>query len=234
MVQDPFAEGRLLLPQTPPEAVQAAGDGLSWVASLLAALSVLLFLVALRSFLSILPYLSDSLFRARGSAALESSVRVSRDRNNVAAVLLLPAILLIYRYRLFDIALFGTLSPDGRLLAVAGVFLGFLLVRYVIYLWLRPRRRSEEYQTAYRMGYTLFIFLMAVALLTVGILHFTGASDLTVKSFLLAEAGVGFLVNLFRRGHFLSAFCNPLTTFLYLCALELLPAALLVVPAAVL
>ena len=234
MLDDPFTSGQLLLPDTPPEALAAAGEGLSLAASLLVAVSVLLFLLALRSFLNVLPYLADNILRARGSAALENSVRVSRDRNLVAAVFIIPAILLIYRYRLFDIAYFETLSPDMRLLAVAGVFIGYLLLRYLLYRWLRPRRRYDDYQMAYRAGFTFFILLMMLALVTVGICYVLGLSDLTVKTFLLVEAGVMYLVYLFRRGEILSTSCNSLTTFSYLCGLELLPTALLVVPAVIL
>ena len=234
MVDDPFKSGQLVLPDTPPEMVGAAGEGLSLAASILVAVSVLQFLVALRSFLNVLPYLADNILRARGSAALENSVRVSRDRNLVAAVFIIPAILLIYRYRLFDIAYFETLSPDMRLLAVAGVFIGYLLLRYLLYRWLRPRRRYDDYQMAYRAGFTFFILLMMLALATVGICYVLGLSDLTVKTFLLVETGVTYLIYLFRRGQILSISCNSLTTFSYLCGLELLPTALLVVPAVIL
>ncbi|MBR6859540.1 MAG: hypothetical protein IKM75_06355 [Bacteroidales bacterium] len=234
MLEEPFRSGRLLLPDTPPQAVEAAGEGLSLVASLLVAVSVLLFLLALRSFLNVLPYLADNIFRARGSAALENSVRVSRDRNLVATVFLVPAILLIFRYRLFDIALFDALSPDMRLLAVAGVFLAYLLVRFLLYRWLRPRRRYDNYQMAYRAGYTFFILLMMLALVTVGVCYVLRLPDLTVKTLLLVETGVMYLLYLFRRGQILSTSCNTLTTFLYLCGLELLPTALLVVPAVIL
>ena len=231
MLDDPFKSGRLLLPDTPPETVAAVGEELSLAASILVAVSVLLFLLALRSFLSVLPYLSDSILRARGSAALENSVRVSRDRNLVAAVFLIPAILLIYRYRLFDIAWFGTLTPDLRLAAVAGVFLGYLLLRFLLYLWMRPRRRYDDYQMSYRAGYTFFILLMILALTTVGVCYVLGLPDATIKTVLLVEAGVMYLLYLFRRGQILSMSCNSLTTFSYLCGLELLPTALLVVPA---
>ena len=111
MLDDPFKSGQLLLPDTPPEALATAGEGLSLAASILVAVSVLLFLLALRSFLNVLPYLSDNILRARGSAALENSVRVSRDRNLVAAVLLIPAILLIYRYRLPAVPVDASPSP---------------------------------------------------------------------------------------------------------------------------
>ena len=234
MFDDPFKSGQLLLPDTPPEAVAAAGEGLSLAASILVAVSVLLFLLALRSFLSVLPYLADNILRARGSAALENSVRVSRDRNLVAAVFLIPAILLIYRYRLFDIAYFDTLSSDLRLAAVAGVFIGYLLIRFLLYRWLRPRRRYDDYQMAYRAGYTFFILLMMLALATVGICYVLGLPDATIKTLLLVESGVMYLLYLFRRGQILSMSCNSLTTFSYLCGLELLPTALLVVPAVIL
>ena len=168
MQYDPFQTGQLLLPDTPPAALTGAGEGLSMYASLLVAVSVLLFLLALRSFLNVLPYLSDNILRARGSAALENSVRVSRDRNLVAAVFLIPAILLIYRYKLIDAAILDTLSPDYRLLAVAGLFLGYLVIRYLLYRWLRPRRRYDDYQKSYRTGYTFFILLMALSLIIFG------------------------------------------------------------------
>ena len=234
MLDDPFKSGQLLLPDTPPEAVAVAGEGLSLAASLLVAVSVLLFLLALRSFLNVLPYLSDNIFRARGSAALENSVRVSRDRNLVAAVFILPAILLIYRYRLFDIAWLDTLTPDLRLAAIAAVFVLYLIVRFLLYRWLRPRRRYDDYQMAYRAGFTFFILLMILALLTVGVCYVLHLSDLTVKTILLVETGVMYLLYLFRRGQILSMSCNSLTTFSYLCGLELLPTALLVVPAVIL
>ena len=234
MIDEPFKSGQLLLPDTPPEAVAAAGEGLSLAASILVAVSVLLFLLALRSFLSVLPYLADNILRARGSAALENSVRVSRDRNLVAAVFLIPAILLIYRYRLFDIAYFDTLSPDLRLAAVAGVFIGYLLIRFLLYRWLRPRRRYDDYQMAYRAGYTFFILLMMLALTTVGICYVLGLPDATIKTLLLVESGVMYLLYLFRRGQILSMSCNSLTTFSYLCGLEFLPTALMVVPAVIL
>ena len=234
MLDDPFKSGQLLLPDTPPETVGAVGEGLSLAASILVAVSVLLFLLALRSFLNVLPYLSDNLFRARGSAALENSVRVSRDRNLVAAVFLIPAILLIYRYRLFDIAFFDTLSPDMRLAAVAGVFIVYLLLRFILYRWMRPRRRYDDYQMAYRAGYTFFILLMMLALTTVGVCYVLRLPDQTIKTFLLVETGVVYLLYLFRKGQILSTSCNSLTNFSYLCGLELLPTALLVVPAVIL
>ncbi|MBQ6761746.1 MAG: hypothetical protein IJP49_03255 [Bacteroidales bacterium] len=233
MLQDVFKSGRLLLPDTPPEA-PAPVEEVPLTGTLLVVASILLFLLILRSFLTVLPYLRDTVLRARGSAALENSVKVSRDRNLVAAVFLLPAVLLIYRYRLYDPSFLQGVGPDIRLLVIAGVFFGYLLLRYLLSRWARPRRRYDDYQMAYRAGYTFFILLMMLALATVGILYLAGVDDLIINRFLLIESGVIYLIYLLRRGQILSLSCNPLTTFLYLCGLELLPTALLVVSAVIL
>ncbi len=233
MLQDLFKSGRLLLPDTPPEA-PAPVEEVPLTGTLLVVASILLFLLILRSFLTVLPYLRDTVLRARGSAALENSVKVSRDRNLVAAVFLLPAVLLIYRYRLYDPSFLQGVGPDIRLLVIAGVFFGYLLLRYLLSRWARPRRRYDDYQMAYRAGYTFFILLMMLALATVGILYLAGVDDLIINRFLLIESGVIYLIYLLRRGQILSLSCNPLTTFLYLCGLELLPTALLVVSAVIL
>ena len=186
--EDLFRSGELLLPTTPPEAA-APVETVPLSVTILVVATVLLFLLTIRGFLNVLPYLRDSISRARGSAALENSVKVSRDRNLVAAVCLLPAIVLAYRYRLYDPVFIRDLDPDFRLLAVAGAILGFLLLRYLLYRWMMPRRRYDDYQMAYRVGHTYLILLMMLALLTVGVHYVIGSDDLMIKRFLLVEPG---------------------------------------------
>lgn len=224
--------GRLLLPTEPSrDLTMAAGFPLS--GTILIGIFVLMGLMVIRNFLSVLPFLSDSVFRARGSAALENSVRASRDRNLVAAVCILPVILMMYRFRLYDPSFVQGMSPDRRLLVVAGVFLGYLLLRYVMYLLCQPRR-GDWFGIARRNAFTFFIILALVVFPTVGILLLVGVKSLTVKTVILVETAVIYFLYLIRKGQFLSGFCSQLQVFLYLCALEILPTAALVVTAMVL
>lgn len=234
MTGELFRSGRLLLPDVPPEAAQAVTDSTVVFAPILTILFTVMAIFLLPRFLHLLPFLSDSVFRARGSTALENSVRVSRDRNVVALLFIIPELLLVYRYRLYNPAFLSDLPEGWRLLALACVLLAFLLVRLSIYLWLKPRRRDDNFQTAHRAGYTLFILLMLLVLPTVGILMIIGCNDLIIRHFIYAETGAVYLLFLFKRAQILSLSCNLLTTFLYLCALEILPTALLVVSAVVL
>ena len=97
MLEEAFKTGRLLLPTEPSAPLEAADAAFPWLGVGMAILFVLLLLLLLRNFLHILPYLSDSVFRARGSTALDSSVRVSRDRNIIALIQILPLLLVVYR-----------------------------------------------------------------------------------------------------------------------------------------
>lgn len=225
-----FRAGRLLLP-TEPSAVAVAAEPTPVLASVLVILSILLGLLFLGNFLNVLPYLLDNFTRARGSVALEGSVRVSRDRNLVALILVIPFILLIDRYRVYDPAFLAGMGTDLRLLVVAGIFIGYLLLRYLLWWLLQPRRYSDSYPAARKVAYTFFIMAGLVVLPTVGVLSLLDVNDLTVKTVILAEMGFIYLVFFLRKGQILSQVCGQLQVFLYLCALEVLPTGLLVASA---
>ncbi len=230
-MEELFPEGELLLGTAPSEGLGAPSAGLPLSGELMAVLCILLFLLCLGRFINILPYIFDSILRARGSAALENSVRVREDRNIIAYILLIPACLVLYRYRIYDPAFLQDLPANYRMLGVAGILLAMLLLRLLLYRWMMPRRRYELYQVAYRAGHTFFILLMMLVLPTIGLLYVFHASDLTVRTVVVVESALSFLLYLLRKGEILSGFCNPLTTFLYLCALELLPLGLYVASA---
>ncbi len=222
MLEGPFKTGELLLEQTPSGA-GTAPEGTPLLLGILVTLFVVLALVELRNLLHVAPFLWDAVFRARGSVALENNVRVARERNALAVILILPAVLLIYRYRLYDPDFVQAFSDNVRLAVVAGVFAAYLLLRLLMYVWLRPRRRADHFRMAHRSGFTFFILLMIPVIFTVMILYLAGANDFIVRTFLYAEAGLVYLVFLLRKAQILSLSCNPLLTFLYLCGLEFLP-----------
>lgn len=229
----PFKSGELLLEQSPSPAVESAG-GTPVLMGILVTVFVVLALLLIKNFLHVLPFLWDSVFRARGSVALENNVRVARERNQQVFVLMIPAILFIYRYRLYDARFLQSLEGNWRLAAVAGVFLAYLLLRYLMYLILKPKRRSDHYRMAHRAGFTFFILLLLPAILGVIILYFFRANDFIIRSFLYILATLTYFVFLVRKSQILSLSCNPLLTFLYLCGLEILPTGALIATAVLL
>lgn len=195
---------------------------------------VALALALLPTFFHLAPYLADAVFRARGSEALEFSVRVTRERNLFAYILLIPAVLVISRYRLYDPSFIQNLPDGWRLPALAGVLAAYLLVRLIIYLILKPRRRFEYFRLAHRLIYTFFILFMLVALPAIGLMTLVEANDVIIRTVLYVLLAVVYFIYLVRKTQILSLSCGGLRTFLYLCALELIPTAALIVSAVVL
>jgi len=231
MLESPFKSGTLLLDTVPPPETAIVAEPSPWLVHLLVVIFTVLAIMTLKRFLQVVPYMADSYLRVRGSAALEGSIRVSQDRNLVALVLVIPFVLVAYRYRLFNPEIIQDLVPNLRLAAIAVFFLSYILVRHLIYLWLRPRRRQDAFRQAHRVAYTFFIFLVLV---TLGVLLIAGVEDAFVRYILYAEIALVFVLFLRRSAQILSLSCNRLRTFLYLCALEILPAALLVISGSVL
>ena len=231
LLQALFKSGRLLLEDAPVTDATETVTGMPVLFVVLAVAFVLAAILFLPRFLSLAPLLFDSLFRARGSVSLESSVRASNDRRLVAAVLLLPAALITYHYRLYDAAFLRDLSEGWRLLAVLGVIWAYAMVRLAIYRILKPRRNNEFFVLARRTSYTYFILMMIVALVSVGILSLFRSPAPVIRQVLYTEFILFYFSFLLRRAHILGLSCNPLRTFLYLCALEIIPTAALVVSA---
>jgi hypothetical protein len=195
---------------------------------------VALALALLPTFFHLAPYLADAVFRARGSEALEFSVRVTRERNIFSYILLIPAVLVVSRYRLYDPSFIQNIPDGWRLPALAGVLAAYLLLRLIIYLILKPRRRFEYYRLAHRAIYTFFILFMLVALPAIGLMTLVDANDVIIRTVLYVLLAVVYFIYLIRRTQILSLSCGGFTTFLYLCALELIPTAALIVSAVVL
>ena len=199
--------------------------------SILVLVFVVLMILLLPTFMQLAPYIGDSFLRARGSSALENSVKVSRDRNTVALVMLLPALLLTFRYRLYNPDFLAQDAGDRRLWLIAASFGVYFILRLVIYLVLKPRRRYENFQVAHHASYTFFILMVLLMLATAGILFLFKLPDQPIRTVLYLEIAGIYLVFLIRRTQILSLSCNHFRTFLYLCALELIPTAALIISA---
>ena len=224
-VEEALRSGELLL-NTEPALVEETVRSVSIVEPALVSLFTLLLIIFMRNFINILPYIIDSFTRARGSSDLEGSVRVSRDRNLIAMIFIIPFILLLYFYRIYDPSFLSGMGDNMRLLLIGAIFIAYLLLRRLLVVIFAPRRVNDNYAMAEKAAYTFFILAGML-----GILYLLGVNDLTIKTVALAEISFVYLVFLLRKSQILSTFCSPLTVFLYLCALEFLPTGLYVASA---
>lgn len=226
---DIFIQGKLEMSAVP---VQEAAQTMLWndflLNRVLVAAAVLIGIAGLRDLLRLLPELLYCFSRPRASVSLEYNTSVVRMRNTAALISILPFCLLADRFGLFRPELWSAVPEEWSAPATVGVFLAYLLLRTVCSALIRPPRLSGTAADAVRRSpWNYFILLTLLMLLTVGLLYIFRPSDTVVRITLYAETALFFLLSLLRSGQILASGFSGLTTILYLCGLELLPAAAL-------
>lgn len=226
---DIFIQGKLEMSAVP---VQEAAQTMLWddflLNRVLVVAAVLIGIAGLRDLLRLLPELLYCFSRPRASVSLEYNTSVVRMRNTAALISILPFCLLADRFGLFRPELWSAVPEEWSAPATVGVFLAYLLLRTVCSALIRPPRLSGTAADAVRRSpWNYFILLTLLMLLTVGLLYIFRPSDTVVRITLYAETALFFLLSLLRSGQILASGFSGLTTILYLCGLELLPAAAL-------
>ena len=226
---DIFIQGKLEMSAVP---VQEAAQAMLWddflLNRVLVVAAVLIGIAGLRDLLRLLPELLYCFSRPRASVSLEYNTSVVRMRNTAALISILPFCLLADRFGLFRPELWSAVPEEWSAPATVGVFLAYLLLRTVCSALIRPPRLSGTAADAVRRSpWNYFILLTLLMLITVGLLYIFRPSDTVVRITLYAETALFFLLSLLRSGQILASGFSGLTTILYLCGLELLPAAAL-------
>ena len=231
------------------EQVPSWGDSL--LNSALVSAAILLCLAAAPSFSEIFNLLRGSLTRLKPAMDLENNVRLSRERNRFSASEAAQAMnymamagwdaeqmlsgidgvlsLAAARFSLVDFGFLSAYGPAVGTLAVIGACGLAMLVKMGLNGLLTPRRSGlEYYNTAHSLFLNILTMTATLAVVTIGICSLLKLNDLSVRCILLYELGAAFLLNCIRRLDLSLHFCNLFTAFLYLCALDFFPAALLV------
>ncbi len=237
MLQDDlFRRGELEMSTTPLPEFQSSVSWNDLLTNRIAiVLAVALVLIYLKDIIRLVPTLLYALDRKRGSESLEYNVSTARIRNTVALVYTLPFCLAADRCHLFRPRFWSQIPPEWSSAAILGVLLAYLLLRSLCYAVLHPKKMSgETFSTLRHSLYNYFIALVSISVPTVGILPQFSVPDEVTRSVFIALTGLAFALAMMRAWQFLKSKRSALPTFLYLCGLEILPAAAVVASAVLL
>lgn len=226
-----FSSGTLEMPERVPE--RYVDQVLAWsdhpVNTALIVIATLLLLISLRIFISLFPKLLDSLSRWKACINIDASVQLKSDRNTLAVFATLPLALVADRYGFFSAEILDYVPDAWSSLVTLGIVIVWLLLRYVIFYFFSLRApRPETFRTAHKSFSNYWILASVLLTLSAGIISFTNIPDAAGRNILLYELAVMYLIALLRKSQILLSFCGPLTTFLYLCALEFIPTGALI------
>lgn len=222
MIQD-FPNGRLWMSDEPLETlVREASWAQDPVHSVVALLAIVLLIIFMRDYFILWTPVMRCMVRAKANVEMEHSIQLARTRNRAALLMLLPMWLIAERFSLLSEQMWLSLA----------IMLGYLVLKRLAAEIALPRKLSAEARLAVRRAlYTYGIVLAFVMMMTVGLWMLVRWDAGAMMWVIVAEAGATLLLSMVREGEILSATYHPLVSFLYLCALEIVPAAGLVAAA---
>ncbi len=199
--------------------------------NILALISVLAIITLLRRLVNILPSLMSCLVRWKESVNLEASVKNSYDRDIIAIGMVIPFCLVAERFNMYALSFMERMDENLRIGIIFGFFAAYLIVRLLASMMVMTKKDKKKTQdTAHKAAYTFFIILTLVLVLTGGLLSFIGISPNVIRSTMLWISAVIYTVFLLRKTQIFASSFSILTSFLYLCALEIIPTGLLIAP----
>lgn len=226
-----FLSGKLEMQQTVSAGVALPAE--SWIDSPVNIISVIVLILAslllLNSYLQMLPLLSDCLSRWKACIRIDSSIRLKNDRNMLAVVSLLATIIIADRFSFFSVGILDSLPDRWSMTGTAAVILAWLLLRSVFYLACSRRApHPDKFRTAHTAPADFLVLGATLMVFTAGIIFAAGIPDDAGRSILLYESALLYLIAIIRERQILGSICNHFMSFLYLCALELLPTGALI------
>lgn len=194
--------------------------------------SILLMLLYMRKFMNISRYLFGGFVRWKLIAELEHNMQMARLRDSMMFPAFVIFCTILARFSAFMPAPLEAFSPERKTLCVFGLFAALLIIRALLVL-IAPTKRMGLGRDAVIVsngaGRDFFIMMAAAlsAVLLVGtMLPGREALMTDIARYLLLAL---WLVFVLRKMQILSADAGLLRAILYLCTVEIPPAAMLVV-----
>ncbi len=195
--------------------------------SILVFVAILLVILLLRRLLNIVPKLLSGLLRLKEYEKLEESMSLVRERNSLLLLAVLILGLVSSKYILYAPSFLQNIDEGIYSIVIISIIIALILLRQALFFVLSFFQVLVS--SPVRLFYN-FIILYAILGLIVSILSiFFDLSLHTTILLMYAVFSVLYLLYIIRRIQILSNYYSLFTLILYLCTLEILPVALLVV-----
>ena len=200
--------------------------------NILALISFFIILLLLKTLVGVLPSLLACLIRWKESVNLDASVQLGRDRDIMALTMIIPFCLTACRFNLYAPKWMEGIGEAGRLGMIIGIFIVFILLRkFLEHIWQPKKMNPKTYRTACKSAHTFFSILALLLLITGGAMSFFDVSEEVIKTAMVWISATIYLLFILRKSQIFISSCSFFTTFLYLCALEIIPTGALVASA---
>ena len=229
-----FKGSKSLLSELPPVEIDNEPVGVrdSVFLSSLVVIFTLIFVLMMKKFIRVFPSIIGCFIRLRETFNLEDSMKLKRDRDYLMVLSIIPFCILTVSLDIWQFHIENINTPDLKFLMVVCIAAIYILVRYVLTLVAVPSNMDKKMrQVMHGQSYTFFIALTFCMLVLALIKSFLPVDAVFMRMMVLYVILLIYVVYLVRKMQLLSRSCHILTSFLYLCALEILPTGLLIAAA---
>ena len=135
----------------------------------LALISLIVIILLLNRMVNVFPSLMACAIRWKENVNLAMSVKLSRDRDMIAAAMIIPFCLIIYRFGLYSPEFMKTFDENTGIGVIIGIFAAYFLLRYLLIFIVSPKKSNPAgYRIAAASSRTFFIILTLFLLATGG------------------------------------------------------------------
>lgn len=225
--------GTLHLPHSIPDGISSVTEWTDCTVNIiLVAVALILFLIATLNVIRIFPDLQLCITKPHGPAAFEHSVHKSRSRNFIAVLFIPAAAVLIDRLNLYRPSFLAPIPPEFSVAAMAVVLLLYHIVRNIFLSSTRRLRlRGDDVAALKNNLLSVFVYISVFLMPFVTLLVIAGMEESILRNAIYLVLGIGFFISIVRSGQILAGQYGFFATLSLLLEIEILPAAILIVPA---
>jgi hypothetical protein len=201
---------------------------------ILALISIICIIPMLQKLVAIFPSLMACLLRWKENINLQTSMKSRTGRDMLTAAMFIPFCLCVCRFRAYCPDFMQDMSESVRLWMTIGIFATYITLRISCRVIFRLHSTSSvTFKHATESVRTYFIILTLLLLATAGLLSLFDVTPSHIRTAMFWISGAMYLVFLLRKTQIFLSSCNLFVSFLYLCALEILPTGVLIASAVI-
>lgn len=195
---------------------------------ILIVISTISLLLVLPTIIRLFPLLWGGIFRLKPASRIFENVHLSRDRNLLALLCIVPFCIAVAKLKLYRLEIMDSMSEGMASLLIIGVFFTWMLARLIFDTAIAPRNISDGWKLSESIPLNFFIITTICLLVPAFAETILNLSENTLQTASYLIIGLLYLLMLLRRLEILSRKYHLFKAFLYLCGLEGLPSGLLI------
>lgn len=199
------------------------------------AISCLIVIALAERIIRTMPWLASCWLRAKDCINLEDSFPTARARNWICVGLSFPLVVISSWCSLYPPIALLTDNPWASMGYYILLYCAYFLLRWVCTLIFHGRNQDKRnFKYCVNISLSFYATFLVLAITSAAVAALCGASPELTRSIILWEAGLCYFMNLLRTLQIFAYYKGYLRAFSYLCTLEILPTAILIVPAVIL